>query len=103
MGFVLKTYKKWEGAKVICVSYVLSFAAGGLLHNAIKGKINDPNRPAMYILMATVLAFIIILCTVGIRRWKNGQLDVFNKLFVVFSLVMYLVLFAVGWFADIFE
>jgi hypothetical protein len=64
---------------------------------------NDPNRLAMFILTATVLAFITILCTVGIRRWKNRQLDAFNKQFVVFSLGLYPVLFAAGWFADIFQ
>ena len=103
MGFVRKAYNMWESAKLVCVSYVLSFAAGGLLHNAIRGKINDANLPAMYILMATVLTLMIILCSVGIRRWKSGQLDSFNKLFVVLSLVLYPVLCAVGWFADIFE
>ena len=103
MRVVRKAYSKWESAKFVCASNVLSFVAGGLLHSAVRGKINEANLPAMYILLATVLTLIIILCTVGIRRWKNGQLDAFNKLFVVLSLVLYPVLCAVGWFADVLE
>ncbi len=102
MGF-LRTYEKLECAKMVCISFVLSFAAGGLMHTTHRGEIDAANKAGMFILIVTVCVLIAILCTVGIRRWKKGQLDAFNKLFLVFSLVMHPAMFVAGWWLDIFE
>jgi cytochrome bd-type quinol oxidase subunit 2 len=102
MGLAKKAHAASETAKWICVTYLLSFVAGGLAHRTTRGKLDDANRAAMFILLTTLLAFIIALCAVGFRRWKKGLLDASDKPFVVFSLVMYPVLFAMGWLFNIF-
>jgi hypothetical protein len=102
MGLVKNAHTAWETSKWICVTYLLSFVAGGLAHGTTRGKLNEANRAAMLILLATVFAFIIALCAVGFRRWKKGLLDASDKPFVVFSVVMYPVLFAMGWLLKIF-
>jgi cytochrome bd-type quinol oxidase subunit 2 len=101
MGLVKKAQTASETAKWIFVTYLLSLLAGGLAHGTTRGRLDDANRAAMFIVLVTMLAFIIALCAVGFRRWKKGMLDASDKPFVVFSLVMYPVLFAMGWLLNI--
>jgi hypothetical protein len=69
-----------EGAaKWFCMPFVLCFVAGWLTHEWIKGEISDDNKAALLIMLATIITIIVILCTVGIRRWKGAQLSAMEK------------------------
>ena len=100
MGFVDKSHKL-EGAKWIGVSYVLSLAAGWLTRKMFQGKISPDDKAALAVLLLTVLALVIVLCTVGLRRWKKGALGSLEKRVLVFSLIIYPLMFVIGWFVDI--
>jgi len=103
MASVLKGYERWESVKWVCVPFILSFVAGGLIRAATRGRLDEANRAAMYILCAVVLVLMILPVAVGIRRWKRGQLTRFEKLFAVSSLALFPILIVAGWFADIFS
>jgi len=101
MGFVHKSHNALEGAKWIGVSYVLSLAAGWLTRKLVNGKISSDDKAALAVLLVTVLTLVIVLCTVGIRRWKTGALGPAEKRVMVISLIIYLLMFTIGWFVNI--
>ena len=101
MGFIQDSYKRWKAGKWICVSYLLSFVSGWLMRQMIQGKIKSEDKAALFILLATVLTLVVVLCTVGLRRWRKGVLGTAEKCLMTFSLVIYPLSFVLGWFTDI--
>ena len=90
-----------ETAKAICLSYVLSLAAGWLSRKFLFGHLSADNKAALFILLATVLTTTVIFCTLGLQRWRSGQLSPMEKRLLVVSLIMFVVMFLAGWFSDI--
>ena len=97
MGLITKGYHGWEGAKMIGISFVLSLMSGWLMREMVQGKISADNKAALFILLATVVTLMAVLCTTGIRRWKRGELAAMEKRLLVFSVVMYPVCFVFGY------
>jgi hypothetical protein len=90
-----------EKAKAVCIAFVLSLAAGWLSRKFIQGHISADDKAALVILLITVLTIIGIFCTLGIRRWRRGQLSTTEKVFMVASLVLLVVMYITGWCSDI--
>lgn len=87
--------------KAICLVYIMSFAAGWLARVWLRGHISPENKAALFVMLAVVLTLIVIFCTVGISRWRKNQLSPMEKRIMVFSLVMFVVMFVVGWHSDL--
>ena len=101
MAIIRKSQKALVAALWFWVSFVLSFASGWLLRKMVRGNISPDDKAALFVLLATVLTLVIVLCTVGIRRWKLGVLSPMDKRLMVFSLVMHPLFLVLGWFTDI--
>jgi hypothetical protein len=101
MGTVGKAHSAWRTAKWVCISYLLSFVAGWLTRRLSQGKISQEDKAALFILVATVATLVIVLCSIGIWRWRNGKLTVGEKRLLVISLAMYPLCFVFGCFTDL--
>ena len=97
MGLVRRVYDRWETAKAVILGYLLSFVAGSLCSSMARGTISEPDRAALFIMLAAVCLTIGIFATVGVRRWRAGLLPKTEKWFVCFSTLMFVSLFILGW------
>src|SRR5215510_9814168 len=97
MGFIEDSHKSLKATKWIGMSYLLSFVSGWLTRQMVEGKIKPEDKAALFILLATVLTLMIVLGTVGMRRWRNGELSMWERRLMYFSLSMYPLLLILGY------